>query len=351
MAIFDPTRLRRPEVAEVLSWLQELRSEVTADFFARPENQTLDFRALVAKVMELNAQWFDGGKVTGTLTLEERTFFARFLRFSSERRGEHLRRQSSVDDFRCEPGELGGVPVERQTPPGAMDGRTLLYLHGGGFVLGSSAAVRTCSMPIGQALGAEVWSVDYRLAPEHPHPAAVDDAFTAYRALLDSDIDPGKLLLGGESAGANLVLLVMLRARDEGLPLPAGAFCLGPVTDLAGTGESLRANATTDPILADIGIFWWTESYLGGTHPKDPGISPLYADPTGLPPLLFQVSRSEMLYDDSRRFVTKATDAGVAVTLQEWDETLHAFHYFPSLPETAEAIEKIGVWGRPLIGG
>jgi acetyl esterase/lipase len=351
MAIFDPTKIRRPEVAKLLHWLQELRSEVSADFFARPENQTLDFKALVARVVELNARVFAGEDVSGTLTLEERIFFARFLRFSAERRGEHLRRQSPVDDTRCEPVELGGVPVERQTPPEAGGGRTLLYIHGGGFVLGSAAAVRHCSVSAGRALGAEVWSVDYRLAPEHPHPAAVEDCFAVYRELLDAGTDPGKLLLGGESAGACLALLAMLRARDEGLPLPAGAFCIGPVTDLAGTGESLRTNAPTDPILADIGTFWWIESYFGDTDPRDPGVSPLYADPAGLPPLLFQVSRSEMLYDDTRRFAAKATDAGVAVTLQEWDETLHAFHYFPSLPEAGEAIENIGAWGRPLIGG
>ena len=188
-------------------------------------------------------------------------------------------------------------------------------------------------------------SVDYRLVPENPHPSASDDCLGAYKRLLAAGHDADKIILAGESAGGYHALLTLLRARDEHLPLPAGVVALSPGTDLALTGESYRSNAATDPVLADLGFFWWIESFLGGSDPLDPAVSPLYADLRYLPPILLQASTTEMLLDDSRMFFDRARASGVDIEIQTWNETLHAFHYY-DLPETTEAVAGIAAFVR-----
>jgi acetyl esterase/lipase len=194
-----------------------------------------------------------------------------------------------------------------------------------------------------------VLSVDYRLAPEHPYPASLEDCTAAYKWLLSTGIAPKNIVIAGDSAGGNLTLTTLIKLRDYGTPLPVGAVCLSPPTDMVAE-ESFFENAETDPVLADVGLFWWIPAYLAGAGANDPLVSPVRADLRGLPPLLIHVSTCEMLYSDSKRFAERADAAGVAVTLEIWNDMPHVWHAFGShnLTESKEAIAKIGEFVREL---
>jgi len=191
----------------------------------------------------------------------------------------------------------------------------------------------------------KVLSINYRLAPEHPHPADTNDCVSAYKWLLSSGFLSKNIIIAGDSAGGNLALLSLLKLRDAGFPLPAGTICLAPATDMAQTGESVKKNCHTDILLGDLGYIWWFQAHLAGTDPYDPAVSPLYADLKNLPPILIQVSTSEMLFDDSKRFFERAKEVGVDITLQSWDDALHVFQrYTPDLPEAKEAMKNIKIF-------
>ncbi|MCP4751928.1 MAG: alpha/beta hydrolase, partial [Proteobacteria bacterium] len=183
-----------------------------------------------------------------------------------------------------------------------------------------------------------------RLAPENPHPAQLEDCVSVYKRLLSEGTKAENIVVGGDSAGGNLTLTTLLHLRDKGLPLPAGAVLLAPATDLTLSDESYFENGETDPILSDVGIFWWLACFISETEAKDPSISPLFAELKGLPPLLFQVSTSEMLHCDTTRFVDKARKAGVDVTMEAWHDTFHVFQSsgLDELPESKEALDNIG---------
>jgi len=341
MTILDPSKIHRPEVQALLAWLKKLSDEAVKRFLRDPENRQVDFSELWPRVMATNQRWFAGNRVGDTLTKKEQIFLARMHRFHVECRADAFEEKEPNGDVVMEGIDAAGVPAVWHTAPGAAGDRVLLYFHGGGFILGSSNSVRHLTAALASRTGLRVLSVDYRLAPEYPFPAAVDDCLATYRWLLESGIEPQNVALAGESAGGYLVLTTLLRARTQGLPLPAAGICLAPATDLAITGESYISNASTDPVLADTGVFWWGEAFLGDADPRSPEVSPYYADLTGLPPLLIQASTSEMLYDDSRRFAERAQKAGVDVTFKTWDETLHSFQYFVDLPEREEALLEI----------
>jgi acetyl esterase/lipase len=240
--------------------------------------------------------------------------------------------------------DAGGVPAEWQIVPKAANNKVILYFHGGGFVMMSPKTHRLLTLEIAKITKMRVLSVDYRLAPEHPHPAALEDCVKTYKWLLSQGFKAKNIVIAGDSAGGNLTLTTLIKLRDIGIELPAGGVALSPATDLTNSSETFYKNAETDPILADRGVFWWTTSFLAGADPSDPYISPLLADLKGLPPLLLQVSTTEMLYDHSTRFIERAKAAGVNATLQEWNDTIHVFQGFglKALPEAKEAIEKIG---------
>jgi monoterpene epsilon-lactone hydrolase len=237
------------------------------------------------------------------------------------------------------------IPVERQRTPNVSERKVILYLHGGGFISYSPRTHRRLSSEIGRVTSSIVFSVDYRLAPEHPYPAAIDDAFEVYKWLINEGYDPSNIVNAGDSAGGYLTLMVLLRIRDEGIQVPKAAVCISPATDLTATHDALYDNVRTDISLAPSGVYWMLKSFLGDTDSHDGAVSPLFADLKGLPPLLFQVSKIEMLYSDSVRFVEKAKAEGVDATLQSWDDTVHVFQWF-NLPETKEAMEKIGIFVR-----
>ncbi|MDB5689840.1 MAG: alpha/beta hydrolase [Sphingomonas bacterium] len=232
---------------------------------------------------------------------------------------------------------LGGVPALECVTD--AQGGTLLYFHGGGYIAGSAAGYRGLAADIGRAAGLHTISIDYRLAPEAPFPAALDDGVAAYRALLDRGVAPGSIAFAGDSAGGGLALSVLIRLRDGGLPLPAAALLLSPWLDLACAGGSMEGKAAADPSLSPEGLRACAAHYLGATAARDPLASPLYADLSGLPPLMVQVGSSEVLLDDATRLAAAAGAAGTSVRLEIWPEMIHVWQSFAfMLPEGREAV-------------
>ena len=244
-----------------------------------------------------------------------------------------------------EPVDAGGVPAEWVIAAGVDSVRVLLYLHGGAYQIGSPTTLRRMIALISAAAQVRVLSAGYRLAPEHPFPAAVDDVLTAYRFLLNGGADPAAIAIAGDSAGGGLALATLVALRDAGDPLPAAAVAMSPWTDLALTGESLSTRADVDVMIKPDGMRESAATYLAGADPRHPYASPLYADLHGLPPILIHVGDAEVILDDSTRFAAKARAAGVDVTLEVWDQMPHVWHAFAGLlPESGQAIERIGGW-------
>lgn len=253
----------------------------------------------------------------------------------------------TAPDVRCEAVVARGVPGEWIVPPGAEESRVLLYLHGGGYVIGSVNTHRDMVSRIARAAQARALAIDYRLAPEHPFPAAVEDATAAYRWLLASGVSAERIVIAGDSAGGGLTLATLLALRDAGDLLPAAAVCISPWTDLAVTGESMDTKADVDPMIRKAEAIEGAKLYLAGADPRTPLASPLYADLSGLPHLLIQVGTHETLLDDSVRLAERARAAGVDVTLEEWEEMIHVWHFFAFiLPEAQQAIDRIGQFVR-----
>jgi acetyl esterase/lipase len=223
--------------------------------------------------------------------------------------------------------------------------RVVLYLHGGGYVGGSPAMYRTVTTAFARRCDARVLALEYRLAPEHPFPAALDDALAAYRWLLAQGNDASNVVVAGDSAGGGLTLSTLLAIREAGLPRPAGAVMIGPWVDLLATGESVRTNAHSDDVVVpDNGENKLAHAYMGGAPLDDPRASGLYAELAGLPPLLIQASSIEVLRDDAVRLDAKARAAGVDSTLRLWDGVPHVWHLFAGLPESREAFGDIAAF-------
>ncbi len=244
---------------------------------------------------------------------------------------------------------IAGVPCERIVPPTADDSTCILYLHGGGYLLGSRVSHRGLAGHLAHAVGAEAILAEYRLAPEHPFPAGLDDAVAVYRGLLE-EFDHGSIILSGDSAGGGLALATALRLRDEGAPLPAGVAVISPWTDLAATGETLVSNAEVEIMLDPARIAEVAELYHVGTPADDPYVSPLYAAFAGLPPLLIQVGDEEVLLSDSVRVAERATAAGVDVALRVWPGMWHVWHMFaPWMPDARRAVNEYARWAMAVL--
>ena len=278
--------------------------------------------------------------------------------YTAEKSVERLRQESEkgaralplLEEATVEEVDAGGVPSEWVRMPESRPDRLFLMIHGGGYYRGLAVAVRSVSAWIARAARCTVLSIDYRLAPEHPFPAAVDDTCTAYRWLLSQGISADKIVVGGISAGGGLTLALLLACRDSGDPQPAGAVPMSAWTDLAQTGASFGSNADTDPSISKAYLDRFSALYLDGADPQTPLASPLYADLHGLPPLLLQVGTAETMLDDSVAFAARAEEAGVEVTLEQWPEMIHGWQSNPHrLPEGREAIEHIADFYRRVV--
>jgi len=250
-------------------------------------------------------------------------------------------------DVCCAPVDAGGVPAEWITTPGVVPERVIYYLHGGGYVMGSINTHREMVSRLSRAASARVLILDYRLAPENPFPAAVDDSIAAYRWLLSIGVDPARLVVAGDSAGGGLNVATLVALRDAGEPLPRAGICLSPWIDLECLGESMVTKAEIDPMVTRDSVLMLAKAYLGDANPRTPLASPLYADLAGLPPLLIQVGTAEALFDDATRLADRARAAGVDVILEPWDDMIHVWHAFAAiLPEGQQAIDRIGEFIR-----
>ena len=252
--------------------------------------------------------------------------------------------------IRCRPVSVEGIPAEWIEAPGLAPG-VLLYLHGGAIALGSIDASREWVARLARATKARALLIGDRLAPEHPYPAALDDVTAAYLWLLKEGVEPSEIILAGDSAGGGLALSTLVRLRDTGHPLPAGAVCISPWTDLALSGDSIQARAQADPILTSSDLETYAGYYAGTVKRTEPLLSPLYADWQALPPLLIQVGSEEILLDDAVRCAEKARRAGVDVALETWEGMFHVFHMLPFLPETKRALESIAAFVSQRLGG
>ena len=253
-----------------------------------------------------------------------------------------------ADDVRVEAVDLGGVPGEWSDVPGADDSRVLLFFHGGGYCSGSIVSHRRMVTEAGRKAGCRTLAVDYRLAPEHPFPAALEDALKAWRFLRERGIAAGDIAIGGDSAGGGLTVALLESLRDAPMELPGCAWLVSPWTDLTLSGSTLSSKEAVDPIIHEGYLRELVEAYLPeGMDPRDPRVSPLFANLSGLPPLLIQVGSEEALLADATRFASAAGAAQVAVTLEVWPHMIHAWPLWNARLEAGrEALAHAGAFIR-----
>lgn len=257
----------------------------------------------------------------------------------------------SLDDVTAVAVNAGGVDAEWFDVSGGDTGRVLLYLHGGGYLIGSVQSHRPMIERITKAINGRVLALNYRLAPENPFPAAVDDAVAAYRWLLEQGVAAERIAIAGDSAGGGLTIAALVAIRDAGLAMPACAVPISPWTDMECTGASIESRAAVDPMVQKAILLQMGGAYLNGADPRSPLAAPLHADFTGLPPLLIQVGDAEVLLDDSTRIEKKMQAAGVDVTVEVWDDMIHVWHLFaPMLDQGQEAIDRLGAFVRQHTG-
>lgn len=246
-------------------------------------------------------------------------------------------------DVMVEKVDADGVPAEWSSTPGVAQDRVIMYVHGGGYVIGSVASHRHVVTELGRAAGTRTLSLDYRLAPEHPFPAAVDDALAGYRFLLAQGIKPGNIAIAGDSAGGGLVVATLLAIKEAGLEQPACGFCISPWVDLESLGDSMISKASVDPLVQKDELLGMAMAYLNGADARSPLAAPLYGDLHGIAPLLIQVGAAETLLDDATRLASVAGAADVEVNLQIWPEMIHVWHFFhPILGAARHAIKSAG---------
>lgn len=275
---------------------------------------------------------------------------------SIEEMREGLERSASIfpifPEVAREATDAPGVACEWIAHPSETHDPVILYFHGGAYALGSVATHRHLMARLAHESHARVLGIDYRRAPEHPFPAAIDDAVAAYRWALDQGSLPSEIVLVGDSAGGGLALAALIALRDAGDPLPAAAAVMSPWVDLEGTAESIERNAAHDPMINRESLLRAAEAYLDGADPRHPLAAPLHAELHGLPPLLIQAGGKEALLDDAVRFADKARAAGVNVRLECWEDMMHVWQFFaPLLPEGRQALVQIGEFIRGATGG
>ncbi len=347
----------REDVSQFLRTLSAIQNQLGMEYVMTRAPQ---IARIMPKVTANNERWFRG-EVTiedlwNVLSMDEMKAMAGMSCYVFDQCTVLALKQNPLPkDIKVKEVDAAGVNAEWQVVPRAVEDRVLLYLHGGGWVMGSSLAYRPFTVALGKATKMRVLSVNYRLSPEVRFPAALEDCTKAYQWLLEQGIQPRNIIIAGDSAGGTLALTTILNLRDKGISLPKGAVCFSPLTSyLPSAWNSLViAKGETDPILADIGMIWWCPAYLGQESPAsplDPLISPLLGDLKGFPPVLIQATTPELLFDQGQQFIEKAKAAGVDATLQAWDGLFHDWQAFALgvLPEAQEAIDKVGAWVQNL---
>jgi epsilon-lactone hydrolase len=251
-----------------------------------------------------------------------------------------------------EPATIGGIKAERIVPTSAVEGRRILYLHGGAYVGGSPRSHRPLVARLAQAARSAAVALEYRLAPEHPFPAAVDDAVEAYRHLMAEGVLPERTIIAGDSAGGGLALAAALKLKDEGLPQPAGLFVISPWADLTQSHPTYETKAGDDPMIARDRLNESAADYLGGGDAEHPLASPVFGDFAGIAPMLIQVGSEEALLGDSLLLAERAGHARVEVRLEVWPEMIHVWHAFGGqLGAARRAIATAGAWMDGKLGG
>lgn len=247
-------------------------------------------------------------------------------------------------DVTIEGFQIGPMYSEWIIPEGARPNQAVMYIHGGGFISGTCHTHRMHVIKFARLCGTKMLLVDYRLAPEHPFPAAVEDCLKAYNRLLKEGYEPANIMVMGESAGGTLTLSTLIALKDQGIELPKAAVSISPVTDLTCQADSFRTNAKKD--IAPLNSWTvWTGLYIAGHDPHHPWLSPLMADLTGLPPIMIHVGTHEIHLDDARNFAIKAQQSGVQITLRIWEGMVHAFPLLaPLFPEARQAMAEIGTY-------
>lgn len=253
-------------------------------------------------------------------------------------------------DVTVEEVDAGGVPCEWVSTPDAREDRTILYLHGGAYTICSPRTHRLLTSSLSRETGVRVLAADYRLAPENPFPAAVEDAVSVYRWLIEGGTSSDNIVIAGDSAGGGLTIATLVALRDEGVPLPAAAVTISPWADLEMTGESMSTKADVDPMINRERLKDSADAYLNGVDAREPLASPIYADLSGLPPLFIHVGGRETLLDDAMRLEEKARADGVDVTLEIEDEMIHVWHVFASLaPESDDGVRRVAAFVKPFL--
>lgn len=263
---------------------------------------------------------------------------------------EMLRRHAAPAGIEVEETLLGEIPAHRVTPHNAVNGRTLVYFHGGAYLFGSAEGYVALAGRLGLAMRSEVVIPDYRLAPEHPYPAPILDCVDAYASLLESGLDPENILFAGDSAGGALTLSVMTHARERGLPLPAGGVVISPWVDLTHAGSSMRTRDGIDPLCTREALDLQARSFLGAERATVPDASPVRADLRGLPPILIQVGEAEVMLSGALELAAALAEQRVEVTLEAVPDMFHVWHLFAaSLPQAREAIARAGAFGDRVL--
>lgn len=261
------------------------------------------------------------------------------------------KRQKVPSEFEIKNINIADVDCEWVLPKTAGGKKTVIYLHGGGYVLGSLTTARSFALLLSRYTGEKVLSVGYRLAPENPFPAGLNDSLSVYHKLLEQNTDPKDIIFVGDSAGGGMSLAVVLSLKEKGEPMPGAVACISPWTDLAATGESNKANAKVDPIFGGGGGVIKAKDYAGRESLFNPLISPLYGEYEGFPPLLIHVGTDEVILDDSVRLGQKAKEAGVQVSLKIWKGMWHVFTAQHNvLPEARQSFKEIGEFIKGING-
>ncbi|MHA2424674.1 MAG: alpha/beta hydrolase [Candidatus Thorarchaeota archaeon] len=338
--IVDISKVRSDIVKELMDLAPEAQ-KIQAEFLDKNPLGNIDFQNLIRNIRIGNRRWLRKEDTSDLITKEEHLYYAKMVRSTGD--SYSYLNEPFPEDISVSSVNVEGIPAEWQEVANSNKEKVILYFHGGGFMGGSIKSHRPMTFPVTRLCGLRLLSASYRLAPEHPFPAALEDAVTVYKWLLKEGYAPSDILLMGLSAGGSISLSLLLKLRELGIELPAGAVLKSPGVKYADFSESAAINAPVDAILGDAALFLFLRGYAGKHDLRNPLISPYFADLSGLPPLLLQIGNNEMLHHQCKLFADKAIAAGVDMTFQEFPEMVHAWHYL-NVPESKDAFEKIRVF-------